>query len=187
MHLTQPLLIGFALLALGNVTPAQAQSQTSGQQSSTASSSKSQPSQQPSPTEASSVSLDRIREGVMRKSHIELPDFGVPTFRVEVSQDMIKMQDEWRKKNAVGDYVRGPYFSNYHQDFLTSASVTGRPPVSAFGLPIDQLIGGLKKGFRDREAARVRAQVQAELDQIDPNRSYKPVPTNGSPSTPPPD
>jgi hypothetical protein len=179
MYFSLGLLIGFALL-IGH--PALCLAQTAQPSSpSKASSSTSSTSS----SDASPATLERIREGVMRSERITLPDFGVPTFRVEVAQDTIKMQDEWRKTNAVGDYVRSPYFSNYHQDFLTASSVTGRPPVAnGFGIPVGALLSGLKKGFRDREASRIRAQIQQELDEIDPARANKPA-TNGSQSSPP--
>lgn len=178
MYFSLGWLIGFALL-IGNLALCQAQT------AQPSSSSKTKASSASASSDASPASLERIREGVMRSERITLPDFGVPTFHVEVAQDTIKLQDQWRKTNAVGDYVRSPYFSNYHQDFLTASSVTGRPPVAnGFGIPVGALISGLKKGFRDREASRIRAQIQQELDEIDPTRANRPA-TNGSQSSPP--
>jgi hypothetical protein len=184
MYFSLGLLIGFALL-IGNLAPCQAQTAQPSSSSSSAAASTSQSRGASPSSDASAGSLERIREGVMRSERITLPDFGVPTFQIEVAQDTIKMQDQWRKTNAVGDYVRSPYFSNYHQDFLTASSVTGRPPVAnGFGIPVGALISGLKKGFRDREASRIRAQIQQELDEIDPTRSNKPAQA-GAPASPP--
>lgn len=151
--------IGVALLAVPGLAPAQTATKSS---STTRASSAQDP-----PSEQVNVSLDRIREGVMRDSHITLPDFGVPTFRIEVSQETIKLPGEYDKQNAVGD-VRGQYFSNAHQEFLDMSSPTGRPVVAPGGIPVLALVSALKKGFRDREAARIRSQIRDELEQIDP-------------------
>lgn len=163
MSLKRSVAIGFALLA----GPALAFAQPT-----TKSSSSSQPraaSGQEASAEALPVSLDRIREGVMRDSRITLPDFGVPTFRIEVQQETIKLPGQYDKRNAVGN-TPGYYFSNAHQEFLNMSSPSGTPvqPQAAGGIPVFALVSALKKGFREREAARIRSQIRDELEQIDP-------------------
>jgi hypothetical protein len=185
MSLRQSALIGLALLAGTQAAVAQTTSS-----SSSTSQSQSQPSakppaktQKPATADALPVSLDRIREGVMRDSRITLPDFGVPTFRISVEQQTIKIPGQFDKTNAVGDYVRGQYFSNAHQEFLDMSSPSGRPVVTPGGIPVLGLVSALKRGFRDREAARIRAQIRDELSQIDPSLA-RPAST-GSSSSPP--
>jgi hypothetical protein len=135
------------------------------------------------------VSLDHIREGVLRDKKLNIPflDPDTPVFRTYVEGEHLKLEDYWKMNDtAVGSYVRGPYASNFHQEFMMM--VTPRDAMSAstspfgyFGNPVypigipaqlfGSIAGSIKDAFRERERARIRQQIQDELKQIEANRA----------------
>jgi len=136
------------------------------------------------------ISLDRIREQLAREPLLSanlLRALNIPTFRTETRSEIFKPDPNWWKDDNVGSYVR-PTVNKWQYDFMkmTNPNVpTGYGPGSGVDvLPaVRSVFSGIKHAFQDREAARVRQQIQDELRQINEARRAAGLPPVDDSST----
>jgi hypothetical protein len=158
-----------------------------------------QPPSQPQPAPDLSqvpLSLDRIREGVLREQKLNIPFLApdTPVFRVHVEENGIKLSDYWKigPDTAVGRNVRPPFASAWHNEFINMTTPKQQVAASAFGLfgnpgmpvgmPVLEISKAIQKAWRNYQLERIRKQIQDELAQIEENRRRQPE----KPQPPPP-
>jgi hypothetical protein len=101
------------------------------------------------------VSLDRIRAGVARSTFLagERVETYTPTFRIEVTQDVIKLRDYWSDRDP--DMEPDPF--TY-------------PVPSAAELLIDTVVLKPRAALRARKQRALKKRIQAEIKQIEQQR-----------------
>jgi hypothetical protein len=124
------------------------------------------------------ISLDRIREQLAREpvfSENLLRALDIPVFRVETHGDIVFRPDpNYWKDNNVGEFVR-PMVNRWDYDLqkmMNPNLPTGYGPGGGVDvLPaIQSFFSGIRTGFRNRDAAATRKQIQEELRQINEQR-----------------
>lgn len=173
--------------------------QTQAQTQTPASTSTQQP-QQPQQPDLSQVplSLNRIREGVLREQKLNIPFLApdTPVFRVHVEEEGLKLSDYWKvmPDTAVSRDVR-PYFaSTWHHEFMSMVTPKQQIAASPFGLfgnpvypvgaPVLAINNAIKSAWRNYQLERVRKQIADELKQLEENRQRRPE-TPDKPEKPP--
>jgi hypothetical protein len=138
------------------------------------------------------ISLDRIREQLAREPAFSanlLHALDIPVFRTQTQSDLVFRPDpRWWKDDDVGSYVR-PTVNRWHYDFMKMVNPnlpTGYGPGSgADVLPaIQSAFSGIRHAFQEREASKVRQQIQEELRAINEARRAAGLPPVEE--TPPP-
>jgi hypothetical protein len=133
------------------------------------------------------VSLDRIREGVQRtpKLKIDYLDPSIPLFRTSVTEKGLKLSDYWKigPDTAVSRDVRPSFASTWHHEFLSMTIPKQQIAASAFGIfgnpihpvgpPALEITKALKSVFSNAERGRIKRQIQAELKEIEANKSQQ--------------
>ena len=129
------------------------------------------------------VSLDRIREGVLREQKLNIPFLSpdTPVFRTHVEEGF-KLGDYWKilPDTAVGKNVRPPFASTWHNEFMNMTTPKQQVAASAFGIfgnpampvgaPMLEINNAIKAAWRNYQLERLRKQIQDELAQIEENR-----------------
>jgi hypothetical protein len=113
-----------------------------------------------------SASLDRIRAGVERSTFLagERADTGTPTFRIEVTQDVIKLRVYW---------------SDWDPDMEPDSFTYPLP--SAAELLINTLILKPRSALSARKQRAIKKQIQAEIRQIEQQRDATAPPASPTP------
>lgn len=109
-----------------------------------------------------SVSLERIRAGLERSTPLasQLAEPATPTFRIEVTQHVIKLRDYWSDSDP--DKQPDPF---------------SYPIPSAGELLINSLILKPRAALAARKQRAIRKQIQAEIRQIEQQREAPAPPT----------
>lgn len=130
------------------------------------------------------LSLDRIREGVLREQKLNIPFLNpdTPVFRMRVEEGF-KLDDYWKgpRETAVSPKVRLPIASTWHNEFLRMTSPNGQPNYP-IGPNLLEIGSAIKKAWRNYQLEQIRKQIEDELKQIEENRRRQPE----RPTTPPP-
>ena len=110
------------------------------------------------PAAAGSVSLDRIRAGLERPTFLagERAETDKPTFRIEVTQEVIKLRDYWSDRDP-----------DMEPDSFTY------PIPSAGELLINSLILKPRAALSARKQRALKKQIQAEIKQIEQQRQLE--------------
>jgi hypothetical protein len=112
------------------------------------------------------VSLDRIRAGVERRTFLagERAETGTPTFRIEVTQDVIKLRDYWSDRDPDMEPDSFAY-----------------PIPSAGELLINALILKPRAALSARKQRALKKQIQSEIRQIEQQREATTPPASPTP------